>query len=180
MDNISSAPGDWIVVQTQPNRENWAAENVARQKHEYYLPKFLQRRIDGTGLTIKPLFPRYMFVKIEGRWRFLTGTYGVSNVLIGTSGRPMIMPAIEISGLKAREILVAEFPDAGGIIQLEQEPTDSPGLNPGDKVYVKEGPLWGCKGIYQGTSDHHRQKILMEFLGGPRSIAVEGKYLEKI
>jgi hypothetical protein len=29
----------WVVVQTEANREKWAAENVARQGREVYLPK---------------------------------------------------------------------------------------------------------------------------------------------
>src|SRR5262245_20273642 len=90
----------WAVAMTQPGRERWAAENVRRQRREYYLPQCLGRR-NGEEMA-KPLFPGYLFARIDDRWHWLTGTLGVARVLM-TGNVPAVLAEAVVAELKGRE-----------------------------------------------------------------------------
>ena len=147
----------WVVAQTQPNRENWAAKNVKMQGREFYLPKMLVRK--GATETVRPLFPRYLFVQItDGQWHFLTGTFGVSRLVsTANDGSPNVIADRHIDELRSRE-------DSNGIIRL---PTidDDGRFRPGQRVRVRSGLLEGQTGIYEGMGARGREKVLMAILG---------------
>ena len=76
----------WFVVQTQVNAEAKAARNLLQQGFDIYLPRYLKRRSHARKIEriAAPLFPRYMFVRIDiaaQRWRSIQSTFGVSHLL---------------------------------------------------------------------------------------------------
>ena len=86
----------WYVVQTQVNGEAKAEQNLLRQGFEVYLPRYLKRRRHArkVDFTVKPLFPRYLFVAIDTatqRWRSIQSTFGVAH-LVTNGSDPATVP----------------------------------------------------------------------------------------
>ena len=59
----------WYVVHTHPRGESLAFVNLQRQGLEAFLPQYLKRRRHArrTQWVPAPLFPRYLFVKMDIR-----------------------------------------------------------------------------------------------------------------
>ena len=57
----------WYAIHTKPRQEDLAAEHLRRQEFEVYLPRIKQpRRYRGRWRdAIEPLFPRYLFIRLE-------------------------------------------------------------------------------------------------------------------
>lgn len=139
---------------TRPNQESIAAENLRRQAYEHYCPKYLQMpKKQGQKPTVRPLFPRYIFVFIEHVWYTLLGTRGISRVLMGDQA-PQTIPATIIDALRLRE-------DRQGLVSLEQPPKFLPGM----KVKASEGPFAGYALVYDGMTSKERVRVLMDLLG---------------
>lgn len=140
----------WIVVTTEPKKEQFVGDNIARQKHEYYLPRFVE---DGKP---KLLFPRYIFCRVEGSWRFLTGTFGVISV-ISFGERPGIISDDVVEAIRSQE-----GPD--GYVVLPQNP-NTPSLKRGQRIRLRNGPYLGYIGLYDGQTSKDRERVLLELLG---------------
>lgn len=148
----------WFVCMTKPNHEGIAATNLHRQGFCFYYPRYLHKK-PGFDPRIKPLFPRYMFVKLQSVWHSLQGTRGISYLLMGENG-PHLLPDTVIEGLQARE-------DKHGYYQLIPPPR----FQRGAKVKAEAGPFMGLPLLYEGMSVHDRVKCLVELMG--RSCVVE-------
>lgn len=154
----------WAVCVSKPNHEAIAAVNLQRQGFDYYYPRFKSQKRPSDSPVIRPLFPRYLFVHIEDQWRSITGTRGISYVLLGEEGPLTVSDAI-IKGIKGREV--------GGLYQLIPPPR----FQPGDVVKSTEGPLLGLPLIYEGMAGHERCKVLTELLGQKVKVTIEEKLL---
>src|SRR5262249_29961455 len=110
----------WIVLRSHPQRENFAAECVSQQGYAVFLPRVLE--YSGRGAhrfaLAKPLFPSYLFVGIESRWRPLLSTFGVAAVIMAGEA-PRILPPPVIEQLPARL-------DVDGFVRLPQPPRRAP------------------------------------------------------
>jgi transcriptional antiterminator RfaH len=150
----------WIVALTKPNHEAIAADNLRRQAFDCYYPRFLHKK-PGSNPIVRPLFPRYMFIHIEQLWRSLSGTRGISYLLMGNLG-PQKVPDRIVDSLKARH-------DSTGLYQLAAPPR----FQRGAKVKVEAGPFAGCPLIYEGMLAHDRVACLVEAMGRQVPVAVE-------
>lgn len=163
---------EWFVVRTQRNREAWAAENILRQFAEPYAPKYAERVRVGPGqFELRPrlLFPRYLFVRtVDGHWRFLLSTYGVSSVLLN-GNQPAVMPHSEIQKLKQIE-------DAEGLVVLPKVMV-SERFKRGASVRVTEGVYSGYTGIYDGCGPKDRERILLDYLGRKTLVLIDTTHL---
>jgi transcriptional antiterminator RfaH len=155
----------WVVAQSQPNREQWACENIARLGHQTYFPRISKitlvrgQRIAGSS----PLFPRYLFVGSPGgQWRFLLGTWGVAGVVLVGSGPAFVSDQI-IADLRNRE--------QDGLVILPQ-------FRPGQELRVKDGPFKNERAIYQGSSPKEREEVLLNFLGRKTKVLIARELLE--
>ena len=92
----------WIVLRTHPQRENFAAECVSQQGYTVFLPRVLEYsgRAAHRFALAKPLFPSYLFVGIESRWRPLLSTFGVAAVIMA-GDTPGFVPSAVIEQLAA-------------------------------------------------------------------------------
>ena len=163
---MSATEGVWYVVQTQVNAEAKAARNLLRQGFEIYLPHYLKRRSHARKVEkiAAPLFPRYMFVRIDlatQRWRSVQSTYGVSHLVLNGSD-PAPVAGQVIDALKARE-------DASGYVTLEQRPK----FAIGEKVRVLAGVFADNLGLFDGMADRDRVAILLELLGRKVRVSLE-------
>jgi transcriptional antiterminator RfaH len=163
--------GQWVVCQTEPNRERWAAENVVNQGRECYLPKI--EILKGAARLIRPLFSRYLFVRvINDQWRFLTGTRVVTGIVAVTNnGMPGTIANQYIDELKARE-------DSNGLVRLPTAAEE--GFSPGQSVRVRAGLMEGRTGIYEGMDAKGREMVLMSILGQRTVILFAHNDLEKV
>jgi transcriptional antiterminator RfaH len=148
----------WYVVQTQANAENKAVANLGRQGFTTYLPRYLKRRRHARRVdtVAAPLFPRYLFVKIDTgaqRWRSIFSTIGVSR-LVCNGDAPVPVPDAVIDAIQSRE-------NGSGYVPFD----DRPKFGAGDQVRVLEGAYYDCLGIYAGMPDRDRVEILLDLLG---------------
>lgn len=155
----------WIVAKTKPSRDFWAAENVARQGYAFYLPKIYVR--NRRYARAEPLFPSHLFVLVDGPWRFLLSTFGVSGVML-SGDNPAVVPAKELDRVRA-----LEGPD--GFIEL---PGHGEKFKNGEQVRVVAGPLEGRVGIYQGQSSRERVMVLLDLLGRKTTVLIDERAIE--
>ena len=57
----------WYAIHTKPRQEDLAAEHLRGQEFEIYLPMIKQARRFRQKWrdTIEPLFPRYLFIRLD-------------------------------------------------------------------------------------------------------------------
>jgi len=138
--------GRWAVAITQPQCENKAVFHATRQGFECYLPKY------KTRTRIEPLFPRYVFVAIDGAWRALLTTIGVSGVIMNAE-RPSTLTDDQIGLIKSRC-------DAQDVYI----PPPKVCFYKGQHVRVHCGPLTGARGIVQYMRGKERVSVLITML----------------
>jgi transcriptional antiterminator RfaH len=152
----------WVVAKTKGNRERYAAENVHRQNHKFYLPLQLSYRGKGRfrHAIVNPVFPGYLFVEVDLEWRFLLSTFGITSIVLNGK-KPAIMPIKVINAIKQREEEYGYF--------------IPPTIKVGSQVRINSGPFEDTLGIYQGQSPKDRAKVLMDILGGKRTIEMDNE-----
>ena len=156
----------WYLVHTKPRKEILADENLKRQDFEAYLPfiKQTRRRRGHWTPVIEPLFPRYLFVRLEiGSDNFASIRYtkGVSN-LVRFSEEPAVVSDEIIEFLKQEEDIDS------GLRHFEK-----PLFNAGDKVFIEDGPFAGMQGIFQAQRGEDRVIILLNWLGRENRVTVD-------
>ena len=148
---------NWYVVRTQSLAEMRAAEQLNNQGFETYVPRYRKERRHARKIDIilRPLFPGYLFVKIDAefqQWRSINGTVGVINIVqFGMELSPI--DEVIITSLKARE-------DESGMVSLS-----TLGLQKGDKVLVNKGPFAEYAGLLKETDDKKRAILLLNLMG---------------
>ncbi len=154
----------WFVVQSKARQEAVAEVNLKRQGFETYWPRIVQQRHyrGKWRKAIEPLFPRYLFVRLEqGRDDFspIRSTVGVKE-LVCFGGEPKILAPEIIEEIKRRE------PDARGII------AGSPPWKSGDDVRIADGAMSGLRGIFLAQGGNDRVLILLSLLGQEHRVSV--------
>jgi transcriptional antiterminator RfaH len=142
----------WSVAISKPGNENRAVVNLERQGYTSYLPKYIS--MVGKSSKIKILFPRYLFVQIEGQWHSINSTFGISRIILGHDSTPAVVPNRIIDDLKMRE-------DSKGFVSLPQPPK----FAHGERVRVVKGALEGYTGLFDGMRPNDRVRVLIEMLG---------------
>ncbi len=146
----------WFVVHTQPNAELRAAAHLRRQEFGVYLPTYLKRRSHARRIDTvrRALFPRYLFVEMDGdaRWRPILSTAGVVD-LVRVGDRPVPVPSGIIDTLRACE--------KSGCY----DDNDAARFTPGQLVRVLAGPFADLVGRVAALADSERVYILLDLLG---------------
>jgi transcription antitermination factor NusG len=161
----------WYVVGTQPHKEGFAGANLRRQGFEVHLPQVARvvRHARSTRRVMRPLFPRYLFIRLDlaaGRWRPVLGTFGVST-LIMEGERPRAVPAGVV------ETLIEAADGSGGF--------DFSGrLRVGETVRFLTGPFVDRLGRLVGMCDRERAGVLLEIMGSERVVLVESTGLAPV
>ena len=163
---------EWYLVYCKARQEDAAAKALEEQGYIVYLPKLKvrKRRASGVIHVEEPLFPRYLFVAVEGEEQSIGPvqyTRGVQNLVkFGT----VILPIPERIVLDLKE---EEDPDTG-FHRLEL-----PGLELGDAVHIRSGAFAGMEGIFQARSGKHRVVVLLSILGQQAPAALPIDELER-
>ena len=155
----------WYAVQTKPRQEAIAELHLQRQHFEIYLPKVLlrKRRRGKWTKVVEPLFPRYLFIRVdpdESSLAPVRSTQGVAGLVrFGHSLKPV--PDNVIDYLRQ-----TENPDTH-----QHHAEDWPHSN-GDAVQVLEGPFKGLTGVFQVATAEDRALLLIDLLGRQNSVNV--------
>jgi transcriptional antiterminator RfaH len=161
---------DWYLVHTKPRQENVALTNLERQGYECYMPVAKVERIRSRKATLfsEPLFPRYIFIHLDGSssgksWSPIRSTLGVQHMVHFGNRAAKVDDAL-IAALREREQTLPEQ-------KLFQT---------GDAVIVKDGPFVGLEAIYKTTNAERRALILLEMLHKPVTVHIDTAQLIKI
>ena len=160
----------WYVVRAQPNAEAKAVWHLRNQGFRPYLPRHAKRRRHARRVeeVAAPLFPRYLFVRLDlaaERWRAIRSTVGVAD-LISHGDTPAPVPDGVVEAIRARE-------DARGLVVLEA-PLN---LAKGDRVTIADGALEGCAGLFEAVTDDARVVVLLQLLGREIRVRVPPRVL---
>jgi len=158
----------WYLVYTKPNAEYVAARFLLRKGFEVFLPEVKSPR-PRRGRTVVPLFPSYVFVRLDMECVALREIYGTPGVrtLVKFDGKPAIVPEEVIAYLQER---VAEINRLGGL------PTHT--FRPGQRVYIRSGPFAGLEAIFEGPmSPSERVWVLLHVLGALNRVNLPVEHL---
>src|SRR5712691_6990307 len=135
---LSNTP--WYCIHTKRSKEKWVARQLAEVCDEIYLPLLRQwRRVRRQfAWRVESLFPGYMFARfpVEGRFRAVRYTPGVTSVLSTAVGEPIEVNDMIISALRQRSV--------DGYIQVSPTP-----LFPQEELEITEGPFRGLRALFQ-------------------------------
>jgi len=162
----------WYVVQTRPQAEVRAAQHLANQDFEAWLPEFRKtiRHARKTQSVRRPLFPRYLLVRADleaDRWRSILGTAGVVGLVGGDPPTPIADQVVE--ALRARC-------DEEGLVRIDP----ALGLSQGQAVRIAEGPLADLEGIFLDIDDRARVAILLSLMGREIRVTVDAGSVEAV
>jgi transcriptional antiterminator RfaH len=155
----------WYAVQTKPRQEAIAELHLQRQHFETYLPQILLRKRKREKWTkiVEPLFPRYLFIRIDPSEHNLApvrSTRGVTG-LVRFGDRVTPVPDSAIDYLRQ-----TENPET-----RRHHAEDWPHRS-GDAVRVLEGPFKGLTGVFQAATADDRALLLIDLLGRQSSVNV--------
>jgi transcriptional antiterminator RfaH len=160
----------WYLIHTKPSGESMAESNLERQNYELYLPRIVQpvRRRGRWQEQIVPLFPRYLFLRLEeGRQSLapVRSTLGVANV-VRFGCNHAIVPDNVIRDLRKRA------DSETGFHRLNDMEFAS-----GQFVRVAAGPFSGLEGIFQRRVGADRVTVLLSILGQVAPVRVPFDFL---
>lgn len=165
----------WLVARTDRQKELWAEANIQNQGYTAYLPRYRERMTPSGKVRKLPaaklLFPGYIFCYTDGPWTFLTGTRGVTTVLMSGS-KPGIVPDDVIAALKSQE-------DNDGYVMLPNKMQRSDQFERGSKVRLRAGPFLSYIGIYDGRTTADLERVLLNCFGRQTVVRVNLEDIEK-
>lgn len=147
----------WYVVYTKTNGEQQAAVNLSNQGFEVYLPRYRKTRRHARRIEkiMRPLFPRYLFVRMglnADDWRSVNGTRGVMHLVVFGETPPAV-PELVMESLRERET-------ADGAILLVNPETER-----GKSVGIASNAFDDVTGVFECMVDDQRAMILLNLLG---------------
>jgi transcriptional antiterminator RfaH len=160
----------WYAIHTKPRQEALAAEHLNRQEFEIYLPRIKQARRHRQRWRdqIEPLFPRYLFIRLDldkDNIAPIRSTRGVAK-LVSFSGLPATVPDPLIDALTK-----AADPDTA-LLHPEADL-----LEAGTTVAIVNGPLAGLEAIFKAHDGEARSIILLELLGKTQQLTIDSNHL---
>lgn len=151
----------WFAASTTPRHEKRVAQHFEQREVESFLPLYRSQRRwnDGSKVNLElPLFPGYIFVRIDRRERSrVLQVPGVLALVAGTGREPAALCESEITALRS------------GLRQLRAEP--HPLVRIGQKARIRSGALAGMAGVVVRMKNSLRVVLTLELI--MQSIAVE-------
>jgi len=141
----------WYLIYTKPHKEQVARENLERQGYEVYLPmaRIRRRRLGKGANCIEPLFPRYLFIKLD------TKTDNWS-------------PAVPETLIE----LLDDRCDEEGIQDIAPDE-----YKEGEAIRVMEGPMTGLEGVFLAKTSSDRVMVLLDIVGKHTRVNMETEKL---
>lgn len=171
----------WYVIQTAPQREFRAADELRQRGYVVYVPAVekaqrASRYIKRARKQWEPLFPRYLFVHRLVPWREMS--YGDQNCLKDRAGRRLLTGLVAVSGAAEPidEAVIGRIADT--VQAIEKKRKSSPRrLKIGDVGLIKSGPMEGKSGEIVALNKSEA-KIAMKIFGAVRTVRARIDALE--
>jgi transcription antitermination factor NusG len=162
-------PRRWFAVVTTPQHEKAACRHLDVAGVETFLPTYQSTRTWKNRQKVKlelPLFPTYLFVRIEqGERSRVLRTPGVRQ-LLGNSREPLHLPDREIDFLRT------------SLSEQRVEPYLD--LIEGQRVRIKSGAMRGVEGWLVRKSSEWRFVLTVQLIHHHVSLEVDASTLEPI
>lgn len=160
---------EWYAVYTLPQNERAVLRHLELRQVEGFLPTCEVTRVwkNRQRVTLlRPLFPTYLFVRIDRsqRTRVLQSP-GVLSI-VGDSRGPIPVPRAEIECLRS------------AICRMKPEPYRD--LPIGTQVFVCSGPLQGLRGTLVERKDDFRFVLTIELINHHVAVQVAAEDLQPI
>lgn len=143
----------WYVVYSKPRKEEFAKFHLQRKGVKVFLPRILLPQSTNKRKRIIPLFPNYLFVRINlfEESHYVVWSPGVKR-FVSFDGTPAPLEDEFVAFLKRQE-------SPEGIIAARSN------LRAGNEVQITAGPLAGLAAIIQETTNSKgRVKVLLQLL----------------
>ncbi len=153
--------GHWLVIYTNAGQEMYAFGKLVAQHYEVFMPlcRLVTGRLAREPLP-RPLFPRYLFVKVGPgqKWTPITNTRGVDHILMAAPECHAKVPERVIVELRRR------MERDGGAVAI----TD---FEEGSPVRITGGPFQDFEGLYV-RSGRDRVTVMLALLGTRTEVMV--------
>jgi transcriptional antiterminator RfaH len=161
----------WYVVQTKPANEDRVKGNLLNQEIEPFLPLLGTYQYSNGKVIdrIKPLFPNYLFARMDLGLHYYKVKYtrGVSKIL-GNGEGPIPISEKVITTIRERM-------GEDNLVKLDDEFKD------GDVVEVTSGPFKDLRGVFQKKmSGKGRVKILLSLIGVDVPVQISRWQIKKV
>ncbi len=161
----------WYVVHTKPGNEHRVETNLSNQEIEVFLPLLEMFQCSNGRISpkIKPLFPNYLFAKIDIETHFykVKWTRGVSKIL-GMGNEPIPISEKVIQAIRERM-------GENNLVKLDD------GLQEGTLVQFISGPFKDLVGVFdKKMSDGKRVRVLLSLIGVDVSVQVSRYQIKKV
>jgi transcriptional antiterminator RfaH len=161
----------WHIVQSKPQQADRVAAQLRGQLGvEVYNPQIEVRavRAGQTRPLVKPLFPNYLFARLDlpAEWKTVTFTRGAARVLGGWEDPRAVDDAV-IAAIREqerrRDRLISYYR-----------------FRPREAVVVRSGPLKDLYGIFERYVDEGgRVRILLSLVGYAAAVELESEQVAK-
>ena len=161
----------WYVVQTKPANEDRVKGNLLNQEIEPFLPLLGTNQYSNAKVIerIKPLFPNYLFARMDLGLHYYKVKYtrGVSKILGNGEGPIPISDKVILT--------IRDRMGEDNLVKLEDEFKD------GDVVEVTSGPFKDLRGVFQKKmSGKGRVKILLSLIGVDVPVQISRWQIKKV
>jgi transcriptional antiterminator RfaH len=143
----------WYVVYANAHQEGVVELHLRRKGFDVFYPKLALPSYAVAPRRPVPLFPRYLFARIElaSQWHTVSWIPGV-NRLLGAAGVPTPVDSDVVTFLQRHA-----SPD--GCVRARSD------LQPGHEVQITGGPFAGLMAIIENPPDGHgRVRVLLRLL----------------
>jgi len=171
--NDSTTDGQrlWYVIQTKPVGEHRVQIHLMNQGIEVFLPflKAYEYRSGKMVPRIKPLFPNYLFARLDLQYHYykVKWTRGVSKIL-GIGDGPIPISEIVVQTIKMQM-------GEDNLVKMEEE------LKEGNVIQVTSGPFKDLMGVFQKKiSDKGRVRILLSLIGVDVPVQISKWQIKKV
>ena len=147
----------WILVYTKAQEEQKAKRNLQNQGFEIFLPMIaVAKSNQSKSITLKAMFPGYLFVKINtelDKWTRIKSTRGVSHLVVfgqRFAEIPKQMIAYLKSGADENDVFKQKI--------TRQE------FQTGDKLVIEKGIFKDKEATFLSKKSKERVRILLKFV----------------
>lgn len=160
---------NWFAAYTLSCHEKRVAQHLSLRRIDFFLP--VHRKVshwkNGLRMLIeRPLFPGYVFVKIDCKDRVRVLDLPGVHSIVGAGRHPIPLPYEEIESLRR------------GIDFLNAEP--HPTVKAGERVIIRNGPLEGMIGIVVRHKNGIRVVLTLDLIMKSIAVEVDSQDLEVI
>ena len=146
----------WILVHTKSRDEKKASENLELQGFETFLPLIPSTNRSNDQIKLVPVFPRYLFAKIDpdqDNWTVINSTGGVSKIVMFSDKLTPVSNDI-IDVIKERLHSSDVFREGVSIEEYKM----------GDNLSITKGQLKGIDAIFLSNKSKDRVRLLLKLL----------------